>query len=122
MEAFAEGAVFVVIAEFTQELAHLVGAATGAADQAQGGGEGDSAGVGVLEHAALEGAALLRAIRVEAAGPVLAEGGAGLGKTGDRCLAARNFDGQPERAQFLRVVAWLELDEVEQRAVAAESA
>ncbi|HVS50716.1 MAG TPA: hypothetical protein VHD62_00065 [Opitutaceae bacterium] len=122
MEAFAQGAVFVRVAEFAQQSAHGVGASPALFDPTQSDGVGDAAGLRVLEQLALEGAALPRSRRVEPAGAICAQCRAGLGKAGDGRLAAGKGNGQPERLQFRGIVAALEFDEVEERAVAAESA
>lgn len=88
METFAEGAVFVRVAQLAQEPANVVRPSPGVFDQRQGGGKRDSAGLRILEHLALEGAALPRSLRVEPASAVLAQGRTGLGKASDGQLAA----------------------------------
>jgi hypothetical protein len=122
MEAFAQGAVFVRVAQFAQQPANAIRPPAGLFDQGQGGGERDSASRRVFEQPAFEGAALPRSRRVQPAGAILAQGRTGLGKAGDGCLAAGKGDRQPERFQLRGIIGRLELDEIEERAVAAQAA
>ena len=122
MEALAQGAVFVRVAQFAQQPANLVRPSPGLFDQRQGGGERDAAGLRILEQPALERATLPRTFRVHPARAILAQGRTGLRKAGDRRLAARKGNRQPERFQFPGVVTPLEFHEVEERPVAAQAA
>ena len=88
MEALAQGAVFVRVAQLAQQPANVARPSPGVFDQRQGGGERDSAGFRVFEHLALEGAALPRSIRVYPASAILAQGRTRLGKASDGQLAA----------------------------------
>lgn len=122
VKALAQGAVFVRVAQLAQQPANMVRLSPGAFHQRQGGGERDAAGLRVFEELALEGAALPRSIRVEPARAILAQGGTGLGKAGDGQLAAGKGNRQPECFQFPGIIARLKFHEIEERAVAAQSA
>jgi hypothetical protein len=122
MEAFAQSAVLLRVAQLAQQLAGFFRAPAGLFDQPQRGGERDPARFRVLEHAAFEHPALPWPICVEPAGAICAQSRARLRKPGDGRLAARNRDRQPERFQFRRIVARLEFNEIEERTVAAEPA
>ncbi len=87
MEALAQGAVFVRVAQLAQQPANLVRPSPGLFDQPQGGDERDSAGRRVFEQLALESAALPRSLRVHLAGTIRAQGRTGLGKASDGRLA-----------------------------------
>ena len=88
MEALAQGAVFVRVAQLAQQPANVVRPSPGVFDQRLGGGERDSAGLRVFEHLAFERAALPRSHRVEPASAILAQGRTGLGKARHGLLAA----------------------------------
>ena len=88
MDALAQGAVFVRVAQLAQQPANVVRASPRVFDHRQGGGERGSGGLRVFEELALEGAALPRSIRVEPARAILAQGRTGLGKASDGQLAA----------------------------------
>ena len=88
MEALAQGAVFVRVAQLAEQTANVVRPSPGLFDQRQGGSERESAGLRVFEQAALERAALPRPLRVQLAGAILAQGRTGLGKASDGRLAA----------------------------------
>ena len=88
MEALAQGAVFVRVAQLAQEPADVVRPSPGFFDQRQGGGEGDLADLRVFEQLALERTALPRSLRVQLASAILAQGRTGLGKASDGRLAA----------------------------------
>lgn len=88
MEALAQSAMFVRIAQLAQEPAHVVRPSPGVFDQRQGGGERDSTGLRIFEKLALEGAALPRSFRVEPASAILAQGRTRLGKASDGHFAA----------------------------------
>ena len=122
MEALAEGAVLVGVAQLAQEPANLVRPSPRFFNQQPGGGECDSADLRVMEQLALERAALPRSLRVQPAGAIRAQGRTGLGKASDGRFAAGKGNRQPERLQFPGVIAPLELDEIEERTVTAQSA
>ena len=88
MEAFAQGAVFVRVAQLAEETANVVRSSPGVFDQRQRGSERDPVGLRVFEQLALERAALPRSLRVYPAGAILAQGRTGLGKASDGRLAA----------------------------------
>lgn len=122
VEALAQRAVFLGVAQFTQQPPDLVGSPPGPAHQTETGGERDAPRLRILQYAALEHATLPRPVRVKAAGAILAERGARLRKASDWLPAARNPDRQPESAQFGGIVTRFQFDGVEQRSVAAETA
>ena len=122
MEALAQGAVFVRVAQLAEQTANVVRPSPGVFDQRQGGSERESAGLRVFEQPALERAALPRPLRVQLAGAIFAQGRTGLGKASDGRLAARHGNRQPERFQFPSIIALLEFNEVEERTVAAQAA
>ena len=88
MEALAQGAVFVRVAQLAEQTANVVRPSPGLFDQRQGGSERESAGLRVFEQLALERAALPRSLRVQPASAILAQGRTGLGKASDGRLAA----------------------------------
>jgi hypothetical protein len=122
VESLAQGPVFVGIAQFAQQSPDFLRSSPGLSDQPQRGREGDPSHLRVLEHAALENAALRWPIRVDATGAILAESRARLGKAGDGLLPARKRDRQPQHFQFLDIVTRFEFDEVKKRPVAAQPA
>jgi hypothetical protein len=122
MEALAQGAKLIRVAQRAQQAAGVVRAALGLFDQRQGGGESNAVGLRILQHPALERAALPRSLGVNAASAILAQGRTGLGKASDGRLAAGKGNRQPERLQFPGIVARLEFDQIEERAVAAQAA
>jgi hypothetical protein len=67
VEALTQGAVFVSVAEFAQQPAYFVRSPPGLLYHPQGGGKRDPARLRILEHAALENAALPRSMRVKPA-------------------------------------------------------
>ena len=88
MEALAQGAVFVRVAQLAEQTANVVRPSPGVFDQRQGGRERATAGLHVFEQLALERAALPRSLRVQLASAILAQGRTGLGKASDGRLAA----------------------------------
>ncbi|HWL17335.1 MAG TPA: hypothetical protein VNR00_17135 [Opitutus sp.] len=122
VKTLAECAMFVGVAEFAEQPARGVRATSCLFDQPQGGVRREEAGIRFFEHAAFEHAALPRAVGIDAAGAIRAKGGAWLGKAGDGRFSARNLHWQAEGFQLRRVIADLEFDEVEERAVAAHPA
>lgn len=122
MKALTQSAVFVGVAQLAKQPANLFRPSPGLFHQQTGGGEGGSAGRRILEEVALERAALPRSILIQPASEILAQRRTGLGKAGDGQPAARNGNRQPERLQFPGIIAPLEFNEVEERAVATEPA
>ena len=122
MEALAQGAVFVRVAQLAQQPANVVRPSPGVFHHRQGGGERDSPGLRVFEQLALERAALPRSLRVKLTSAILAQRRTGLGKASDGLLAAGKGNRQPECFQFSGIIAPLEFNEIEERAVAAQSA
>jgi hypothetical protein len=102
--------------------ANAVRPAAGLFDQGQGGGECDAAGRRFLEEPAFERTALPGSFGVQPAGAIPAQGRTGLGKAGDGRLAAGKGDRQPERLQLAGIITRLELDKIEEGAVAAQAA
>ena len=122
MKALTQGAVFVCVAQLAQEAANVVRPSAGLFDHGQGGGERDSAGLRVFEELALKRAALPRSLCVDPARAILAQGRTGLRKASDGLFSARKGNRQPERFQFRGIIARLEFNEIEEGAVAAQSA
>ena len=122
MEALIQGAVFVGVAQLAQQPSNAVRPSPGLFDQGQGGGERDSTSLGVFEELTLERAALPRSLPIEPAGAILAQGRTGLGKASDGLFSAGKGNRQPERFQFPGIIARLEFNEIEEGAVAAQSA
>ena len=122
VKAIAQRPVFVGITELAQEATKVVRLPPGLFHPTQGGGECDSTGLRVLEHAALESAALPGPGRVEPARAICAQGHTWLAKLGHRDSRASDRNRQSQRLQLLRVVARSELDIVEERAVTAQPA
>lgn len=122
MAAFAQGAVLVGVAQLAQEPANLVRQSPGLFDDWQRGRKRDPAGLCVLQEPALERAALPGAIRVQPATAIRAQRRTRLGKASYGRLGAGKGHRQPERLQFCGIIAPLEFDDIEERAVAAHSA
>ena len=122
VEALAQRTIILGITEFAQEPTNAVRPLPGLFDQPQRNGKFDPAGLCVLEDTAFENAALRRPVGVEPAGSIRAQGRARLAKASNRCPGARDRNLQSECPQFLWIVALLELNAIEERAVAAQSA
>ena len=122
MEALTQGAVFVSVAQLAQQPSNVVRPSPGLFDQGQGSGERDSAGLRIFEKLALKRAALPRSLCVDPAAAIFAQSRTRLGKASDGLLAAGKRNRQPERFQFYGIIARLEFNEIEERAVAAQSA
>lgn len=110
------------VTEFAEKPPDLICPASGFLHFTKPSGVGDLAGLGFFEHTAFEFLALPRPIPINPASPVLAKGGAGLRKAGLRIPASRNLQRQTELLKPVGVVPRLELDEIEQGTVAAQTA
>jgi len=119
VEPLAQGPMLIGVAEFAEKLPDFIRPAAGFLHFTKPSSVGNLAGLGFFEHAAFEFLALPRPVPINPARPILAKGGAGLGKTGHRIPASRNFHGQTELLQPAGVVPRLELDEIVKGPVAA---
>jgi hypothetical protein len=122
VEPLAQGPMLIGVTEFAEKPPDSICPAAGFLHFTKPIGVGDLAGLGVFEHTAFEFLALPRPFPINPASPILAKGGAGLGKAGHRDPASRNLNRQTELPQSRGVFPGLELDEIEQGPVAAQAA
>lgn len=121
-EALIHRAMLVGVTQLAQEPADFVRVAPRLFDQPEGGCGGEAAGLEILEDTAFKAAALFRAVGVDPAGTISAQGRAGLGKTRDGRPGPRRLHRQAECLQFAGIIARQELHMVEERPVAAQPA
>ena len=120
-EAGAEGKLFICVPEGEEELADFVSPLLRGADDAQGRGGFRVAGLDALQQHALELAAVLGAVSIDAAAAAI-EGGAGLIQVRRAQLGVRSANGQTQRAQARGIVARPQADVGKDDAIAAEPA
>ena len=120
-ETCAEGELLIGISEFAEQAAGFVGPLVGGVDDAQGGGGLRAARLDALEENALELAAVLRAVLVNAAAATV-ERRTGLSQVRRPECRMRVADGQPQGPQSLRIIAWLQREVGKNDAIAAQAA